>query len=78
MEILLYLQQCPLRYTHILVCENNSLSCSNVVSASLGCVSSDPVSGSALPPNTVTFVSLGPRLKALRECPLWGFSVALN
>ena len=46
----------------------HSLNCSRVVSASLGCVSSDPVNGSALPPNTVTTVSPGPRLEAVREC----------
>ena len=37
------------------------------MSASLGCVSSDPVDGSALPPNMVTVVNPGPRLKAVVE-----------
>ena len=45
----------------------HSLNCSRVVSASLGCVSSDPVGGSAVPPNMVTSVSPGRRLKAVRE-----------
>ena len=44
----------------------HSLNCSRVVSASLGCVSS-PVGGCAVPPNTVTTVSPGPRLEAVRE-----------
>ena len=47
---------------------SHSLNCSSVVSASLGCVSLDPVGGSGVPPNTVTSVSPGPRLKAVREC----------
>ena len=57
---------------------NNSLNCSSVVSASLGCVSTDPSSGSAVPPNTVTSVSPGPRLKPVRECAQRGFRAALT
>ena len=45
----------------------NSLNCSRVVSAIIGCVSSDRVDGSEDPPNSTTSVSPGPRLKAVRE-----------
>ena len=48
-------------------CIYNSLNCSSVVSASLGCVVLDLVGRSADPPNTVPSVSPGPRLKAVRE-----------
>ena len=45
----------------------HSLNCSRVVSAILGCVSSDPIIGSEDPANSTTSVSPGPRLKAVRE-----------
>ena len=59
---------------------SHSLNCSRVVSASLGCSSNllGPISRSALPPNMVTSVSPGPRLKAVRECLQRGFRVALT
>ena len=49
--------------------------CSNVVSASLECFSTDPAHGSELPPNMVTSVTPSTRQKAVVVCTKRGCSV---